>query len=197
MEEVGVIMAIITPVTLYGGDCISKNSHETRKGHFAFSILRANQMKHWESLVDQKIREAMEQGEFDDLPGTGEPIDISVNPFEDPEMRLAHRMLRNAGFAPSWIEERKDIDAELEIARTQLARGWTIQQNARGTKNERGAQARWEKAATSFRAQAAELNQRIAAWNLKIPAAGFQRRLIDIEKEVRQVEQPGETGAAK
>ena len=154
-------------------------------------------MKHWESLVDQKIREAMEQGEFDDLPGMGEPLDTPVNPFEDPEMRLAHRMLRNAGFAPSWIEERKDIDAELEIARTQLARGWTIQQNARGTENERGAQARWEKAATSFRAQAAELNQRIAAWNLKIPAAGFQRRLIDIGKEVRQVEHPGETDAAK
>lgn len=154
-------------------------------------------MKHWESLVDQKIREAMEQGEFDDLPGKGEPIDTSVNPFEDPEMRLAHRMLRNAGFAPSWIEERKDIDTELETGRNQLARVWTIRQNARGSENERGAQARWEKAVTSFRTQATELNQRIAGWNLKIPAAGFRRRLIDIEKEVRQVEHPGETGAAK
>ena len=154
-------------------------------------------MKHWESLVDQKIREAMEQGEFDDLPGMGEPIDISVNPFEDPEMRLAHRMLRNAGFAPSWIEERKDIDAEFEIARNQLAQAWTIRQNARDSEHERGAQARWEKALTSFRTQATELNGRIAAWNLKIPAAGFQRRLIDIEKVVSQVENPGETGAAK
>ena len=50
-------------------------------------------MKHWESLIDQKIREAMEQGEFDDLPGKGKPVDTSENPFEDPEMRLAHRML--------------------------------------------------------------------------------------------------------
>ena len=150
-------------------------------------------MKHWESLVDQKIREAMEQGEFDDLAGSGEPIDTSVNPFEDPEMRLAHRMLRNAGFAPSWIEERKNIDAELEIARNQLARAWTIRENSRGTEHERGAQARWEKALTSFRTQAAELNRRIAAWNLKIPAAGFQRRLIDIEEQVGQVVSPDET----
>ena len=150
-------------------------------------------MKHWESLVDQKIREAMEQGEFDDLAGSGEPIDTSVNPFEDPEMRLAHRMLRNAGFAPSWIEERKDIDAELEIACNQLARAWTIRENSRGTEHEQGAQARWEKALTSFRTQAAELNRRIAAWNLKIPAAGFQRRLIDIEEQVSQVVSPDET----
>jgi len=27
---------------------------------------------------------------------------------------------------------------------------------------------------------------------LKVPAAGFQRSLIDIEKEVSQVERPGE-----
>ena len=150
-------------------------------------------MKRWESLVDQKIREAMERGEFDDLPGRGEPIDIRVNPFEDPEMRLAHQMLRNAGFAPSWIEERKDIDAELEIARNQLARLWTIRQNARGTEKEQGAQARWAKAVNSFRTQVAELNRRIAAWNLKTPAAGFQRRLINIEKELSQIERPEET----
>ena len=150
-------------------------------------------MGHWESLIDQKIREAMEQGEFDDLPGKGKPVDTSVNPFEDPELRLAHRMLRNAGFAPSWIEERKDIDAEFENARRQLSRVWTVLQNALGTENERSVRGRWEKALTSFREQAAELNRRIVKWNLKVPAAGFQRSLIDIEKEVSRVERPDET----
>ena len=150
-------------------------------------------MKHWESLIDQKIREAMERGEFDDLPGKGKSLDTSENPFEDPELRLAHRMLRNAGFAPSWIEERKDIDSEFENARHQISRARTVLQNAFGTENERGARSRWEKALTSFRKQAAELNRRITAWNLKVPAAGFQRSLIDIEKEVSHVERPGET----
>ena len=40
-------------------------------------------MKRWESLVDQKIREAMEQGEFDNLAGAGQPIDLSENPYEE------------------------------------------------------------------------------------------------------------------
>jgi DnaJ homolog subfamily C member 28 len=151
-------------------------------------------MKHWESLIDQIIREGMEQGEFDDLPGKGKPIDSSENPFEDPEMRLAHRMLRNAGFAPPWIEERKDIDAEFEQARRQLVRVWTVMQNALGTDYEHGSRVRWEKAIDSFRKQAGELNRRIKEWNLKIPAAAFQRRLIEIEKEVSQVERPGATG---
>lgn len=144
-------------------------------------------MKRWESLVDQKIREAMEQGEFDDLPGKGEPIDTSENPFEDPEMRLAHRMLRNAGFAPSWIEERKDIDAEADVARTNLGRAWSILQRARDTEHEVSAKARWEKSLSSFRQQAADLNRRITAWNLKVPGAIFNRKLIDADREIQRI----------
>ena len=66
-------------------------------------------MDKWESLVDRLIRESMERGEFDSLSGTGEPIDLTENPFEDPDLRTANRLLRNAGFAPAWIEERTDI----------------------------------------------------------------------------------------
>ena len=120
-------------------------------------------MNRWESLIDQKIREAMEQGEFDNLSGKGAPIDLSENPFEDPDWRTAHRLLRNAGFAPSWIEESKDIDAELVVARTNLARAWMILQNARGNEFEKSAEARWGKSLKAFRAQAAQLNRRIAA----------------------------------
>jgi Domain of unknown function (DUF1992) len=81
----------------------------------------------------------MERVEFDDLQGKGEPVHLSVNPFEDPEMRLAYRMLRSAGFAPSWIEERKDIDSEFEIVRNDLAGAWTVLQNAIGSEHEPGA----------------------------------------------------------
>src|SRR4030095_16899995 len=103
-------------------------------------------MNHWESLIDRKIREAMEEGEFDDLPGRGAPVDLAENPFEDPDWRMAHRMLRNAGFAPAWIEERKDIEAEIQAARTVLARVWTVLQNARHTEHSKSAEARWRKA---------------------------------------------------
>ena len=146
-------------------------------------------MGRWESLIDQKIREAMEQGEFDDLEGKGEPIDLSQNPFEDPELRLAHRALRNAGFAPAWVEERKDIESELSTGREQLARSWIILQRALGTENERGAKARWEKALSSFQRQVTDLNRRIAAWNLKVPAPGFQRKMVVIEKEIGRIKQ--------
>src|SRR6266540_2979120 len=99
-------------------------------------------MNRLESLTEKKLREAIENGEFDDLTGKGEPIDLKENPFEDPDLRVVHRLLRNAGFAPAWIEERKDIEAEFEATRTQLTRVRTILQNALGTKNESEAKAR-------------------------------------------------------
>lgn len=36
----------------------------------------------FESFVDRQIREAMERGEFDDLPGSGRPIPGSGRPYE-------------------------------------------------------------------------------------------------------------------
>lgn len=146
-------------------------------------------MKRWESIIDQKVREAMEQGEFDDLSGTGEPIDLSENPFEDPEWRLAHRMLRNAGFAPAWIEERKDIDVAVEAARVALGRVWVVKQAARGTVNESSAEARWVAAQNDFRGKLNELDQRIDLWNLKAPHASIHRRRIDFDREVELIKQ--------
>jgi DnaJ homolog subfamily C member 28 len=145
-------------------------------------------MNRWESLIDKKIREAIEAGEFDNLAGTGQPIDLSENPFEDPDWRTAHRLLRNAGFAPSWIEERKEIDAELEAARIVLARDWKIKLNARGTRNEDPAGERWEKAIATFREKLLELNRRIDAWNLKTPGVSFHRNRIDVEREIARIE---------
>jgi DnaJ homolog subfamily C member 28 len=145
-------------------------------------------LKDWESLIDKKIREAMERGEFDDLSGKGEPIDLSENPFEDPDWRMAHRMLRNAGFAPYWLEERKDIDAELALARSHLARVWTMRQNARNTQHESSAMARWQQELETFRKKIEELNRRISTWNLKTPAEAFHRKRINLEAEIERIQ---------
>jgi DnaJ homolog subfamily C member 28 len=150
-----------------------------------------------ESLIDKMIRESMERGEFDDLPGRGQPIDLSENPFEDPELRTVHRLLRNAGFAPAWIEERKDIAAEFERAWATLVRAKKLY----GESGELSAQpsepagdrslsknAQWQRATKEFCEIVAELNQRIRIYNLRAPAAVFHRKTIDAESLIRDVE---------
>lgn len=140
-------------------------------------------MKRLESLTEKKLREAIENGEFDDLPGKGEPIDLSENPFEDPDLRTVHRLLRNAGFAPAWIEERKDIDAEFEAARTKLSRAWALF----GRDAKPPSDAEWERSVREFREKVVELNQRTRIYNLKAPAAVFHRKHIDADKIVETI----------
>jgi len=147
-------------------------------------------MDKWESVVEKLIRESMERGEFDNLSGAGEPIDLTENPFEDPELRTAHRLLRNAGFAPAWIEERKDIDAEFERARTTLLRAGQIY----GKNEPLTTSANWQRAVKEFRQIASELNQRIKIYNLKAPATVFHRQAVDADRLIREIEIDGKKG---
>jgi DnaJ family protein C protein 28 len=137
-------------------------------------------MNKWESLVDRLIRESMERGEFKDLAGAGKPIDLSENPFEDPDLRTTYRLLRNAGFAPAWIEELKDIDARQQQAVAVLRRAKKLY---------RTDTAQWLRAVTEFREVGAELNQRIRLYNLKTPVMKLQRKVIDINAIVNELEQ--------
>ena len=139
-------------------------------------------MDKFESVVDKLIRESMARGEFDDLAGKGERVDLSENPFEDPDVRTAHRLLRNAGFAPAWVEERKDIDANLQQARTMLLRARDLYHA------EIPEGARWQRAVREFRETVAELNQRIRMYNLKAPATVFHRRVFDVDAWIRELE---------
>ena len=58
-----------------------------------------------ELLAERKIAEAAAQGEFDDLPGTGKPLNLEEDPLVPADQRMANRILRNAGFVPSEVEE--------------------------------------------------------------------------------------------
>lgn len=68
--------------------------------------------KSWESLIDRQIREAMEEGKFDDLPHHGAPLPKDDNPLAG-EWALAFHMLKNAGVAPPWVEAGKELNGLL------------------------------------------------------------------------------------
>lgn len=138
-------------------------------------------MTRLESAVEKLIREAMEEGQFDNLQGKGEPLDLRENPFEDPDLRTAHRLLRNAGFAPAWLEERKDIDFQLEESRKILTRAWEIY----GSQNDLHPE--WTRNLREFRERVVELNERIRLYNLKAPAAVFHRRVIEAERLISEI----------
>lgn len=61
-------------------------------------------MNKFMNLVDTKIKEAMERGDFDNLPGTGRTLDLTEDPFTPEDQRMAYRILKNSGFIPPEVE---------------------------------------------------------------------------------------------
>lgn len=62
--------------------------------------------------VNKQIEEAMERGEFSNLPGKGKPLKLEANPFLTPQARMANRLLKENGFSPRWVELEKEIKQE-------------------------------------------------------------------------------------
>lgn len=50
-------------------------------------------------IAERKIREAMENGEFDHLPNSGQPLDYDEDANLSDELRLYFRIVRNMKFA--------------------------------------------------------------------------------------------------
>ena len=118
-------------------------------------------MDAWNTIAERKIREAMEEGVFDNLNGKGRPLDLEEDPYEDPSLRMAHRLLRNNGFAPAWVEERKELQRDIDVARRDFARNGDRER---------------------FRERIAAINRRILTCNLKTPSAAFHLPAMN-EKE--------------
>ena len=65
----------------------------------------------FERLVEQKIQEAMREGEFENLEGEGQPINLDLYFATPPELRAGYSVLKNAGVLPEEMELLKEANA--------------------------------------------------------------------------------------
>lgn len=150
---------------------------------------RKGSPRDWEGVVEKQIREAMERGEFDNLVGRGRPLDLSSPPHIAPEWDLAFKLLRDAGFAPQWIEQDKEIraakDAILEPFQKYLKQ-LKVRRTHRSAA-EAGLIA-------DFREQAKALNRLIDDFNLKAPSLRVHHTRIRIEEEIVRFKEEASKG---
>jgi hypothetical protein len=141
----------------------------------------------WERWVDKIIREAQEEGLFDDLPGSGRPINWEDESWVDEDWVVAFRLMRQHGYAPEWIELNREIRDTLQAARAAVRQAWHWRQAQVGHKNEgqrRFVEAEWQRARAAFVETVVELNNKIADFNLKVPVKRLQRTKIDVGREL-------------
>ena len=63
----------------------------------------------YQKLIEKKIKEAKERGEFDNLPGQGKPLNLDDDSRVPEDLRLAYKILKNADCLPPEIQLRKEI----------------------------------------------------------------------------------------
>ncbi|OLT62972.1 DUF1992 domain-containing protein [Moorena bouillonii] len=127
--------------------------------------------------IDEHIQQAQKQGAFDNLPGQGQPIKLATNAFAGDEA-LAFDILKQAGFTPSWVDERKEIEADIERTMKAVNRSWQLVEG-----NYRRDQ-RWLKAEKTFRESILRVNQNIRTYNLKTPPGIPHLVEINVEREL-------------
>lgn len=68
-----------------------------------------------QNIAERRIAEAQERGDFDNLPGTGKPLRLEDDSAVPEELRMAYKILKNAGCLPPELADRKEINSLVDL----------------------------------------------------------------------------------
>ena len=147
------------------------------------------------NVVDDIIHNAIENGEFDELPGVGKPLQLEDESHIPSELRLAHRLLKQNDMTPEWIALGKSIDTMLEDTLTTLRDEYRAYRGRLGDAirsdipEVRHAEAEqlWASAQTHFRSAITRINAQLLNYNLKLPSGFPRRALVSPDGEFKRV----------
>ncbi|MGE4504429.1 MAG: DnaJ family domain-containing protein [Desulfovibrionaceae bacterium] len=66
-------------------------------------------------LAEERIRKAQEDGAFEGLPGAGRPLEREDDSHVPPELRMAFKILKNSGYVPAEVAERRELLGLLDL----------------------------------------------------------------------------------
>lgn len=96
----------------------------------------------------------MEEGQFENLPGKGKPLDLNTNPHADPAEDTLYRILSRNKCAPEWVELNKEIRDRVVEWRSALKRAWTHQGSVDDSI--------WIEASDSLKLQIRDINNKVS-----------------------------------
>lgn len=145
--------------------------------------------------VDKQIQEAIDRGDFKNLPGSGSRQKLEESPFVPREVRIVNQMLKDNGFSPRWIEVDKEIRAEREQSRKMLGnikrRRRQLEATIRAQPFTRDRvrqvfELERKRALATYTSQLKELNRKIFRYNLTAPGPNRQKSMYNLDARVAQ-----------
>lgn len=146
-------------------------------------------------LIDEILKDAIERGDFSNLPGEGKPFKLEDESHIPEHLRIAHRILRDNDLAPDWIMDGneiveltdrtlRDIRAAVRRYRRDLkAAALSMQPNINCQKVEDA----WALRLAELHEQSATVNKLVLTYNLKVPLGVQHKMMINLEQVIAKV----------
>lgn len=131
----------------------------------------------FERIAEEKIREAIDQGAFDNLGGAGKRLSVVDDDFAGDDWMGFH-VLRQNGFLPEWLELRKQVYIERPLVASAMAE-WERAIQITGSAFHPLA----IRAGEQYRKVAAGVNSKIDLHNIRCPT--IQHELVRFREDAR------------
>lgn len=146
----------------------------------------------WRDLAEERIAQARDRGDFDNLPGVGKPLQLDENVYAGGKA-MAYHLLKQNNAAPPELERRNEIDrmlasVERELAALRHRRDTLLARGRRAYASERRAfNLVRDKAARRYAEELRAINSNILSLNIIAPTA-LSRPLLDVEQRLAAFE---------
>lgn len=166
-------------------------SEKPWKEDFPFETQRTLNLVKQHDLVGAIMRKAVERGEFDDLEGAGKPLNLGENLLAPDEMHMVHKILKDSGYAPHWMELGKEVDTLWAKFNRDVDGFKKYTQMVFSEKRSSGAVRRYEQKKNKFyiqcRAQLEEISRKILDYNLNCPVPTLHRANFSVDDEMSRL----------
>jgi DnaJ family protein C protein 28 len=135
----------------------------------------------WRSLIEQRIQDGIERGLFDNLSGTGKPLNLGEDALVPEDLRMAFRLLRSNGLAPLWVELNKEIRDDIE----RLGRFREHVQE----RVERTNAIQWEHRRQEYIRRVEDINAKIVNYNILAPSPQVHLNALIMADELRKFDE--------
>lgn len=145
-------------------------------------------MNKWDEIVGRIFRIAFGRGVVGRFRATPKPVSAGIESLAGEVARSTFRIFKNNCLTLPWVEQGAELDAATDGARADLLRSWNVYRDGISSRHSAArAESDWHQVISDFRRHVADLNRRIAAYNLKAPSATFRKSPLDAEREINRI----------
>eukprot|EP00929_Paragymnodinium_shiwhaense_P062432 TRINITY_DN31166_c0_g1_i1.p1 TRINITY_DN31166_c0_g1~~TRINITY_DN31166_c0_g1_i1.p1 ORF type:complete len:205 (-),score=47.92 TRINITY_DN31166_c0_g1_i1:317-850(-) len=117
-----------TPLQMMAED-LYEGANPSQTGGLDRGVAALQELCATERIAEQRIKEALSRGSFDNLKGAGQPLPEDRADLTDADA-LGAKILKDAGALPAWLEEQKALRADIQRLHAQAASGADVSREA-------------------------------------------------------------------